>query len=193
MATLSGIDDGNYKLGINFGLAASIKLSDSFYLTPEFLPLSHKGIKDIPPLITGNAELDALLENPSSTIRKLHYLDVPVILQYKINNKFSVGVGPQFSYLLSGADHYEADIFDNDKVVHEENLEDRANSFDMGIVLDLMYIVKEPVGGKGMNLHLRYEYGLTDIVKDNPGDAVRNSVIQIALEFPFVGTSEENE
>jgi hypothetical protein len=191
LATLSGIDDGSYSPGLNFGLAASIKLSESMFLAPEFLPISRKGIKDVPALPTGNAELDLLLENPSSTVRKLNYLDIPVIFQYKINDKFSVGAGPQFSYLLSGSDHYEADIFDNDKVIHEENLEDKANSLDVGLVLDLMYVVKEPVNGKGLNVHLRYEHGFTDIVKDNPGDAVRNSLFQIALEFPFVGKSTE--
>ena len=193
MATLSGVDDGSYSLGLNFGLAASLKLNESFYLAPEFCPVARKGIKDIPALLTGNAELDALLEDPSSTVRKLNYLDVPVILQYKVNDKFSVGAGPQFSYLLSGSDHYEADIFEVDKIVHEENLEDKANSLDMGFVVDLMYVVKEPVNGKGMNVHLRFAQGLTDIVKDNPGDAVRNSVFQIALEFPFVGKPEGSE
>jgi hypothetical protein len=62
LATLSGIDDGSYNAGLNFGLAASLKLNDKLFLAPEFLPVSRKGMKDIPPLITGNAELDALLE-----------------------------------------------------------------------------------------------------------------------------------
>jgi Outer membrane protein beta-barrel domain len=190
MATLSGLDEGNHNLGLSFGLAASIKLSDSFILAPEFLPLSHKGIKDIPALATGNADLDDLLENPSSTVRKLNYLDIPVILQYKVNEKISVGAGPQFSFLLSAADHYEADIFTDDKVIHEEDLKDKLNSFDMGAIIDFMYVIKEPTGGKGINLHLRYEYGVMDIVKDNPGDAVRNSVFQFALEFPFLGEGE---
>jgi hypothetical protein len=48
MATLSGHDEGSTVMGLNFGLAAYLKLSDSFYLAPEFCPVARKGIKDIP-------------------------------------------------------------------------------------------------------------------------------------------------
>ncbi len=38
-----------------------------------------------------------------------------------------------------------------------------------------------------------YTLGLTDIIKDNPGDAVTNSVFQFSLTFPFIAVPEEED
>jgi hypothetical protein len=61
-STLSGIDDASYKLGLSFGLVATIKLSDKWYIVPEFSAISNKGAEDVPLLPTGDPNLDALLQ-----------------------------------------------------------------------------------------------------------------------------------
>jgi hypothetical protein len=45
---------------------------------------------------------------------------------------------------------------------------------------------------KGINVNLRYYLGLTDTIKNNPGDAVKNSVISIAIGIPM-GKKEKDE
>ncbi len=44
-----------------FSLINNIKLSESFYLTPEFLALSPRGVKNVEVLTTGSPDLDDLL------------------------------------------------------------------------------------------------------------------------------------
>ena len=86
-------------------MLATIKLSETFYLVPEFAPLSQKGAKDIAYIPSGISELDDLITP--------------------------------------------------------------------------------------LDVHVRYTKGLTDILENNPGDAVTNSVLQIFPSFPFIGETEE--
>lgn len=44
--------------------------------------------------------------------------------------------------------------------------------------------------GRGLNVHARYTKGFTDILENNPGDAVTNSVFQFFVSFPFIATPE---
>jgi hypothetical protein len=165
---------------------ATIKLSDKWYLVPEFSAISNKGAEDVPLLPTGDPNLDALLQDPSYTAMKLKYLDIPVLVRYKINEKFGVGAGPQFSFLTDAVDRYEAELPDSKDLIYENDIKSDLNSIDMAAVFDVYYSLSDARKGKGLNIHARYELGLTDIVKDNPGDAVMNSAFQIALEFPFI-------
>ncbi|MCP4312595.1 MAG: hypothetical protein GY790_15135 [Bacteroidetes bacterium] len=50
-----------------FSLINNIKLSESFYLTPEFLTLSPRGVKNVEVLTTGNPDLDDLLGEVNSS------------------------------------------------------------------------------------------------------------------------------
>jgi len=190
---ITGINDGSSKLGFNFGLAANIKLSDKFFVVAEFTPVSNKGVKSVNPLITGTQVIDSLLQNPSSASRNFNYIDIPVLLKYQISKQFSVAAGPQFSYLLSAVDYVEADIPGDDNLFYENNIKSLLNKFDYGLVADLTYSLTEARGGKGINIHFRYGLGLADILKDNSGDALKNSVFQFAVSFPFILVDEEKE
>jgi len=43
---------------------------------------------------------------------------------------------------------------------------------------------------RGVHIGLRYYLGLTDIIKDNPGEPVKNSVFQINLGIPLGGKAK---
>ena len=45
---------------------------------------------------------------------------------------------------------------------------------------------------RSMRLGLKYYVGLTDIIKDNPGDSVTNSIFLLSLGIP-VGGSDDAE
>ena len=61
-STTSNIDHAKYNWGYNFGLGMNIKLNDKLLITPDFMPLSNKGAKNVVPLLTGNSDLDALFQ-----------------------------------------------------------------------------------------------------------------------------------
>lgn len=187
---ITGYDEGKNRLGVNFGLINNIRLNDKLYLTPEFLPLSSKGVSDVPVETTGNEELDILLQNVESTDRKLSYLDLPVLLKYRITDRLSIAAGPQFSFLIGGTDIYYSANIEDVVLTAELNIRDYVRTFDMGGVIDLSYMVAKPINGKGVNIFLRYNLGFMDIRKNISGDPVRNSTIQLGASFPFIEVTE---
>lgn len=183
---ISNYDEGKNRLGANFGLINNIRLNDKLYFTPEFLPLSSKGVTDVPVLTTGNEDLDDLLQDVESTDRKLNYLDLPLLLRYNLTDRISISAGPQFSFLIGGTDVYYANPLEDIVLTAELDIHEYIRTFDMGGVIDLSYVVAKPVNGKGVNIFLRYNIGFMDIRKEVSGDAVRNSTIQIGASFPFI-------
>lgn len=192
VANLNGIDDVSISPGLNFGLLATIKLSETFYLVPEFAPLSQKGAKDIAYLPSGISELDDLITPLDESEMALNYIDIPVIAKYQFA-RFNVGTGPQFGILTSSSNVYENNVQPDDELRYSQESQLNWNTFDFGWAFEFTYNMSQAREGKGLNVHVRYTKGLTDILKDNPGDAVTNSVLQIFLSFPFIGTTEEEK
>jgi hypothetical protein len=192
-SSLSGVDGTKNALGLNFGLMVNIKLSDKFHLVPEFMPLSPKGAKSIPFRSTGNAGLDQLIQPTTSTAMQMNYIDIPVVAKYYVTEKLGVEFGPQISILTSAVDVYRGKIKEDDDLVFESNVKSSLNTLDVGVVAGVTYSLWDARGGKGLYVHARYAYGFMDIVKDNPGDAVKNSLFQFAVSFPFINPPEQEE
>lgn len=183
---INGYEEGTNRIGGNFGLINNIKLTEKLSLIPEFLPLSGRGIKDIPVLLTGNPDLDDLLVDHTSTDRKLSYIDIPILLKYKLSPRFSVSAGPQISFLTGAKDVYKSTPLEEALLTTELDIKDALTSVDLGAAIDLTYILVEPVNGKGVNLFIRFTQGFIDIVKDNSGKRLTNTTLQVGGAFPFV-------
>ena len=187
---ITNVEEGNNRLGFNFGLVNNIKLSEKFSLLPEFIALSPRGVTNIPTLSTGIPELDDLLGNPEFTDRKLSYLDIPVLVKYHINDRWSVSAGPQISFLVNATDVYRSSPIEGITLKTELDIKDALNNIDLAAVIDLTFVVSKPVNGKGFNLFARYGLGFIDILKENEGEPFHNSTFQFGATFPFVEKPE---
>jgi len=183
---ITNVEDGKNRLGANFGLINNIRINDRLYLTPEFLPLAPRGVKDVPIQTTGDPNLDALLVNPSSTDRKLNYIDIPVLLRYHITDRIRISAGPQISFLTGATDIYYSEPLDGTVLHTEIDIKENLSPVDLGGVIDISYLFAKPHGGKGMVLYLRYNHGFIDMIKENMGDPRMNSAIQFGAAFPFI-------
>lgn len=191
LSTISGVDGVKSRLGFNFGLTVNIKLSEKLFLVPEFMPLSPKGAKNIPFRSTGNADVDRLLQPTTSTATELNYIDIPIVAKYLVTEEIGVEAGPQISILTSATDVFRGRVKEDDDLSFEENVTSKINTLDAGLVVGLSYSLGKAREGRGILLHARYAFGLTDIVKDNPGDAVRNSLFQFAISLPFINPPQQ--
>jgi len=189
-SNITNVEEGKNRTGFNFGLVNNIRINDKFFLVPEFIMLSPRGVVDAPTLSTGIPELDDLLGNPEYTDRKLNYLDIPVLVRYNFAERWSISAGPQFSYLTSATDTYRSSPIEGITLKTELDIEDAFNTIDFGAVIDVMYVVSKPKNGKGLNLYFRYSRGFIDILKENSGDAHYNSTFQLGATFPFVEMPE---
>jgi hypothetical protein len=187
-ASLTNITDSKTRPGLGFGLYVTFKMNEKFSLQPEFLFKSPMGAKGILPVLPGDPNLDPLLVDADVTTQ-LTYVSIPVLAKYSFKENVSFGIGPQFGILTKAKNKYVAEVFEAEDLVFNDNIKSQLQSFDFGVVFNLEYKLQRK---KGINVNLRYYLGLTDTIRDNPGDAVKNSVVQIAVGIPM-GKKEKDE
>ena len=187
-AGLTNITDSKTRRGLGFGLYGTIKMNEKFSLQPELLFRSPMGAKGISPVLTGDPNLDPLIVDADVTTQ-LTYISIPVLAKYSFRENVSFGIGPQFGILTGAENKYVAEVFEADNLVFKDDVKSQFQSFDFGLVFNLEFKLQKK---KGINVNLRYYLGLTDAIKNNPGDAVKNSVIQIAVGIPM-GKKEKDE
>ncbi|PRB03609.1 opacity protein [Chryseobacterium sp. MYb7] len=147
--------DANSKAGFYGGVFANIPVAQDFSVQPEVL-YSGMGAKA---KANSNVKLNT------------DYIAVPVMLQYNLIPNLYVEAGPQFGFLISAkgkANGASVDVKDDFK------------TFDFGLGLGAGYYFTQNIG-----VNVRYTAGLSDIAKDNGGDASRNGVFQVGLAYKF--------
>jgi len=161
---IDNVNDQNARLGFHAGLYGQILSSETFAIQPELL-FSTKGAK---------ASHSGLIINQDVSYN-LNYIDLPVLLVFKLGESVEIHAGPYASYLLSANISYEGNAANGVKEVNKNSLK----SFDYGLA-----------GGLGMNfgnvqVGARYNYGLVKIADSDAartllGDA-KNSCAQLFL------------
>jgi hypothetical protein len=186
---LNGYDGTKYRWDWAFGAFGEIRLNDHWSLQPEITVKTPAGAKEIPGLNPGNPILDSLFNGVSVT-RKMNYLTLPIYVKYK-TGKFGFALGPQIGYLTGATDYYEGSTIVGDQFTLQKGVTGLHNRWDAGATVLLDFIFKPQKKMRSMRLGLKYYIGLTDIVKDNPGDAVTNSIFLLSLGIPVGGSDEE--
>ena len=184
---VTGWGDTKSRFDIGFGIYGTLKLSQKFSLQPELLFKDPRGADKAPAEVFDNSNLDPLLEN-ASVSAKLAYVSLPVLFKYHLTPTISLGFGPQFGYLSSARKEYVAKVYAEEDLIFKEDIKSTLNAFDFALAFNLEY--RLPLK-RAIHIGLRYYLGLTDIVKDNAGDPVKNSVIQINLGIPVGHISED--
>ena len=103
------------------------------------------------------------------------------MFQYNATPEFYLEAGPQFSFLVDARDKYKTtkNGSTTDSETHSLN-KDNFNTFDFGVGIGAGYWFTPNLG-----INARYNAGLSDIYKNNNGDAVRNNVFQVGLAYKF--------
>ena len=155
------------KIGFNAGLLAHIHAGTNFAIQPEVY-YSQEGTKIKPE------------NNDPKTNINLGYINVPVLAQYMFGNGFRVEAGPQVGFLINARSKTKGLPSVDDKEFY------KTTSFSI------------PVGAGyltsfGLGFDARYNFGISDIVKDNSGSAARSNVFQFGLFYQFSDTKMKKE
>ena len=102
---------------------------------------------------------------------KLNYINIPLLAKYNLNEKFSVLAGPQIGFLMS------AKLKDSTKSV---DIKEGFNTTDFGLNVGAGYNVTENI-----LVDARYNFGLSNILKDADGFSQKNSVFQLSIGYKF--------
>jgi|GEM_PF-503974 len=144
--TIEGVTqgEGEYKPTYLGAIFVSVPLSDKFSLQPEVLYIN-KGIQSgIPGFIQRN---------------NLHYVNIPIMLQYYVLDKLVVELGPEFGYLLSAGDNSGFVITNTPSF--DDQLLASYRDLDIALNLGVGYALSDR-----WSVNVRYNFGLYDISDD---------------------------
>jgi hypothetical protein len=183
LSRMPGVEGTTGAHGFNFGLGTYIKLNEDWAFTPEFKPLSPKG---------GNGFERAFIDTSGTvgsyaTRLALNYIDVPLQMHRRIGERLYVRAGPQVSFLTSGKLATTGDLVGGDEFTVTKDIQDDLEPIELSVPVDLGVVFTKPRGFKGIDLRVRYCFGLSEVFKENAlGISSTNSTLQFFLSFPFV-------
>lgn len=178
-------NDQKLKAGFHAGVFVNIPVAEKFSIQPELL-FSQLGSKteDSYTYYSDNyrfrQEYDYKLN--------LNYITLPVMVQYNILPQLYVEAGPEFGLLLGGrskGDRTLTETTGNITTTKTEKFSDKIptkiyNKFNFGIGIGAGYYFTENFG-----VTARFTAGVTDIFKNNSGDAIRNNAFQVGVAYKF--------
>jgi hypothetical protein len=185
VSTLPGLDEYKINLGVNYGLGVHIRLSDRFYLKPEFKPLSRKGATKVNPItsVPGDFVVD-------ETKIKMNYIDLPILLQYNISTKLFVSAGPQISFVTDVKQFMYGAKTDGLETTVKINTTSYFNKTNFSFPVEAGYTVtlanKKSSTEIKINIFARYEYSFIEIFKDPAVGSSNISLFQFGLSLPFI-------
>ncbi|WKN44735.1 porin family protein [Tunicatimonas pelagia] len=151
-----GLGEGEFaKLTYLGGFFASVPITENVSLQPEVL-YSNKGSQS---------------SGGSINLRyNLHYLSIPIMLQYRVLDRVFVELGPEFGYLLGTGTNLNNDGFGgsfSDNPSFDEQLLASYRDLDVAFNVGVGYALSDR-----WLVNLRYNLGLRDISDDFTYDLV---------------------
>lgn len=193
------IDEHNSKLGFHIGGFAEYPINEKFTLQPELLFSTQGNKYGYKDYYGGGSYYDGADYNA-----KLNYLNLPIILKYKVIKKLNIEFGPQIGYLMSAktkidvtedsrdpTQNYSVEIdMLNDGVYNfgGTTIQSKAsvNRLDFSLNFGASYDIT-----KNIFLQGRYNLGLSTVDKNSTNGAatnswnMKNSVFQFSVGYKF--------
>lgn len=144
--------DWDYKAGFHGGGLAHIHVTPAFSLQPEIM-YSNQGAK----FSTGGVDYKEML----------HYINVPVLLQYNFDNGFRLQGGPQLGVLVEAKRKFGNVEIDQSPAY---------KTLDFSIPIGVSYL-----GYSGFGVDARYNIGVSDVWEN--AATSRNGVFQLGLFY----------
>ena len=189
---LSGIDNTKMRMSWGFGAYGEIKLGTHWRLQPEVMVKTPAGASNFTPGAPGNPFVpvgDTLVDQAIATgtvTRSAQYITVPLSLKY-VAGPIGFSAGGQIGFLLSASDELESDVLQGQLRLNE-SVTNNLNTVDAGVVFGLEYALSPSKQMRSMRISVKYYLGLLDTIKNNSGNAVRNSILFVGLDIPVGGS-----
>jgi hypothetical protein len=166
----------------NLGFYFDIKLKDPAWMVHTgVLVKSTLGADHIPVYPLNDPGLDEEFSGGSVT-RKLNYFNVPIMLKYRPKGQLFLEGGVQLGLLYKAADTFFQQVPDAGDLSYKLDIRDQYYRLDAGLIVGVGYRL---LGGNGMNVGLRYYYGLADVVKDDTIPGQFNRAVYLTVGIPI--------
>lgn len=187
ISDLEGLPVSKARNALNLGFYFDIKLRDtSWMIHSGVMVKSSFGARKLPVYSLNDPDLDAVFSNGSVT-RKLNYFNVPVMIKRRFTRRWSAEVGPMVSLLNKGVDEFVNSVADDDDLIHTVKIKKQYHPLDFGFIGGVCYRMMK---GNGLNVGIRYYFGLTDVEIDDSGSDVFNRSFYAYVGIP-IGVSKK--
>jgi len=187
VSELEGLPVSKPRTAFNLGFYFDIKLRDTSWMVHTGVMVkSSFGARGLPVYALNDPNLDAAFANGSVT-RKLGYFNVPVLMKYRFTRRLSVEAGPMISLINKGVDEFVASVADDDDLIHTVKIRKQYHPLDFGLIGGVCYRLMK---GNGLNLGIRYYFGLTDIEIEDSSPGMFNRSFYAYVGIP-IGVSKK--
>ncbi len=181
LSNLSNVD-GNLASRFNIGFYFDFKMKDpSWMFHTGVIVKSTMGSRDIPVYSLDDAALDASFAG-GSIDRRLSYFNVPILIKRQFRNNFFAEAGPMLGLMNNANDVFTKKVVNKDDLTYTNDVRSLYHTFDAGMMGGIGYRL---MGGHGMNLSVRYYFGLVDVLKNNNGPAQYNRSLYFSVGIPI--------
>ncbi|MCK6620256.1 MAG: PorT family protein [Calditrichaceae bacterium] len=181
LASIEGIDGAKNLTAWNLGFYFDIKLNNpSWMIHTGVIVKSTLGTRNAPLYSLNDAVLDSAFSG-GSVAAKLQYFDVPIMLKYRFRNNFSLEGGAMLGLLHKASDEFINTVQEED-LSYKRNVKDAYHPLDAGIMIGAGYRL---LGGDGINLGVRYYYGLVDTYIDDSTPNRYNRSLYFTVGIPI--------
>ena len=193
----TGLTDSGMKFGWAFGAYGEVRLGDRWRLQPEITLKTPAGADGLfageagnPFSETGNEDIDEIIET-GRVRRSLNYISIPVYAKYLVG-PIGIGGGGYVGFLTGASDELKSDV-DQGQLRLNDGVKDALNTVDAGLIFSLDYSLKPEAEMRSIKINGKLYYGLTDTLKDNPGESVKNWMVFVGLDIPVGGKKAVEE
>jgi hypothetical protein len=180
LSSQSGLDKSKALSSLSLGFYFDIKLKEPWAIHTGIIVKSNMGAAGLPVYSTGQPGVDSLFVG-ASVERKLSYFNGPAMLKYYFANHFYIEAGTQLGLLYKAFDEFSKTEND-DELTDRRDIRKNFHPLDAGITAGLGYRL---IKGNGMNIEIRYYYGLVDVVVDDSGKGVFNRSLYFTAAIPI--------
>jgi len=180
--------DPKMMVKFHFGLFFNYPINDQFSLESRVI-YSAKGPKYSGDYTEYDDQTFELYEGTMTVTKQLSYLEIPVLVNYKVAEKVVVFVGPQVGFRLAAKAKSEftgtSQGGSNLSTSETNDQKEYYTGIDFGLLLGVGYDLSETLGlniafNPGLSKIAHYEYEGTDTKYD-----VKNSSFTISLRYIF--------
>ena len=167
---LEDVGNENARVGYNLGIYSQVMLGDALALQPELI-FNTKGAR---------AEYDVLGFTGENRFN-LSYLELPMLLVFKVGEAIDIHAGPYFGLLLRANVESEGDFGEGREQLDSDNFKNMDYGLSAGFAINF-----GPLTGG-----VRYNYGLQKLANNEAaefflGDS-KNSMAQIYVAIDLLG------
>jgi hypothetical protein len=179
-SSLTNNPGSNPRTSFNLGFYFDIKTSGNWMIHTGVIVKSPMGVRGLHPYSINDATLDSIFQT-GQVERTLGYFNVPVELKYMFPNRIYLEGGFMMGLMISAHDEFQQKIVSSEDLTYVLNIRDHMHRFDIGPIVGLGYRL---MSGYGLNLGIRYYYGLLNTSADNMFPAQYNRSLYVVIGIP---------